>query len=62
MSRFTWWRRRLVYAAVLIFGLLFCAWRAIFPNQRLIIAILANLGHAKFPFARLMGVVNPYLN
>jgi CubicO group peptidase (beta-lactamase class C family) len=35
---------------------------AIFPNQRLSIAILANLGHAKFPFARLMGVVNPFLN
>lgn len=34
---------------------------AIFPNQRLSIAILANLGHAKFPFARLMGVVNPFL-
>jgi hypothetical protein len=22
----------------------------------------ANLGHAKFPFARLTGVVNPFLN
>jgi serine beta-lactamase-like protein LACTB, mitochondrial len=35
---------------------------AIYPNQRLSIAILCNLGHAKFPFARLMGVVNPFLN
>ena len=35
---------------------------AIFPNERLSIAILANLGHAKFPFARLMGIVNPFLN
>ncbi|HEV2669164.1 MAG TPA: serine hydrolase domain-containing protein [Blastocatellia bacterium] len=35
---------------------------AIFPNERLSVAILANLGHAKFPFARLMGVVNPFLN
>ncbi|MGH9768379.1 MAG: serine hydrolase domain-containing protein [Blastocatellia bacterium] len=34
---------------------------AIFPNEKLSIAILANLGHAKFPFARLMGVVNPFL-
>jgi hypothetical protein len=35
---------------------------AILPNQGLSVAILANLGHAKFPFARLMGVVNPFLN
>jgi hypothetical protein len=35
---------------------------AIFPNQWLSIAILTNLGHAKFPFARLMGAVNPFLN
>jgi|SRR5262245_13271427 len=35
---------------------------AIFPNRGLSIAILANLGHAKFPFARLMGVINPFLN
>ena len=34
---------------------------AIFPNEKLCIAILTNLGHAKFPFARLMGVVNPFL-
>lgn len=34
---------------------------AIFPNERLSLAILANLGHAKFPFARLMGIVNPFL-
>jgi CubicO group peptidase (beta-lactamase class C family) len=35
---------------------------AIFPNRGLSVAILANLGHAKFPFARLMGLVNPFLN
>jgi len=34
---------------------------AIFLNERLSVAILANLGHAKFPFARLMGIVNPFL-
>ncbi len=33
----------------------------IFPNEKLSIAILTNLGHAKFPFSRLMGVVNPFL-
>ena len=33
-----------------------------YPGQRVSIAILANLGHAKFPFARLMGVTNPFLN
>jgi hypothetical protein len=35
---------------------------AIFPNQGLSIAILTNLDHVKFLFARLMGVVNPFLN
>jgi CubicO group peptidase (beta-lactamase class C family) len=34
---------------------------AIYPKQRLAFAMLANLGHAKFPFARLMGVINPFL-
>jgi CubicO group peptidase (beta-lactamase class C family) len=34
---------------------------AIYPEQRLAFAMLANLGHAKFPFARLMGVINPFL-
>jgi hypothetical protein len=34
----------------------------IFPNRGLSVAILGNLGHAKFPFARLMGAVNPFLN
>jgi CubicO group peptidase (beta-lactamase class C family) len=33
---------------------------AIYPEQGVSIAILANLGHAKFPFARLMGVINPF--
>ncbi|HEX9652828.1 MAG TPA: serine hydrolase domain-containing protein [bacterium] len=33
-----------------------------YPQQQLSVAILANLGHAKFPFARLMGVVNPFLS
>lgn len=33
-----------------------------YPAQRVSVVILANLGHAKFPFARLMGVVNPFLN
>ena len=30
-------------------------------NERLSIAIVTNLGHAKLPFARSMGVVNPFL-
>jgi len=30
-------------------------------NERLSIAIVTNLGHAKLPFARSMGVVNPLL-
>lgn len=34
---------------------------AIFPEQNVSIAILANLGHAKFPFERLMGIANPFL-
>lgn len=34
---------------------------AIYPAQKLSIAIAANLGHAKFPFERLMGVANPFL-
>jgi hypothetical protein len=35
---------------------------AIFPDRKLSIAILTDLGHAKFPYARWMGVVNPFLN
>lgn len=34
---------------------------AIYPEQNVTIAILANLGHAKFPFERLMGIANPFL-
>jgi CubicO group peptidase (beta-lactamase class C family) len=34
---------------------------AIYPKQRLALAMVGNLGHAKFRFARLMGVVNPFL-
>lgn len=34
---------------------------AVYPQQQMSVAILANLGHAKFPFTRLMGVVNPFL-
>lgn len=33
----------------------------IYPDKKVCIALLANLGHAKFPFARLMGVINPFL-
>ncbi len=34
---------------------------AIYPKQRMAFAMLANLGHAKFPFSHLMGVINPFL-
>ena len=34
---------------------------AIYPEQQVAVAMVANLGHAKLPFARLMGVVNPFL-
>ncbi len=33
----------------------------IFREQNVSIAILSNLGHAKFPFERLMGIANPFL-
>ncbi|NIR48491.1 beta-lactamase family protein [candidate division KSB1 bacterium] len=33
----------------------------IFPEQNVNFAILSNLGHAKFPFERLMGIANPFL-
>jgi CubicO group peptidase (beta-lactamase class C family) len=35
---------------------------AIYPKPKVAFAILANLGHAKFPFARLMRIVNPFCN
>ncbi len=35
---------------------------AIYPARKLSIALAANLGHAKFPFERLMGIVNPFLD
>jgi len=35
---------------------------AIYPGQRVSIAIASNLGHAKFPYGHLIGVVNPFLN
>ncbi len=34
----------------------------IYPEQSVCMAIVCNLGHARFPFARLMGVVNPFLS
>jgi CubicO group peptidase (beta-lactamase class C family) len=34
---------------------------AIYPEQRVCVAMVGNLGHARFPFGRLMGVVNPFL-
>lgn len=33
----------------------------VYPEQRTCFALVANLGHAKFPFAQLMGVFNPFL-
>jgi len=32
-----------------------------YPDQRASIAILANLGHARFPFNRIMGVTNAFV-
>jgi CubicO group peptidase (beta-lactamase class C family) len=34
---------------------------AIYPEQRLVFAILCNLGHARYPMARLLGIVEPFL-
>ena len=33
----------------------------IYPKQKVCIALLANLGHARFPFSQIMGIVNPFL-
>jgi len=33
----------------------------IYPNQEAVIAIAANLGHAKFPYNRLMNIVNSFV-
>jgi CubicO group peptidase (beta-lactamase class C family) len=33
----------------------------IYPEQKVCVALAANLGHAKFPYNRLMGIVNPFL-
>lgn len=33
---------------------------AIYPNQELSIALLTNLGHAKLPYSRIMGIVNSF--
>jgi serine beta-lactamase-like protein LACTB, mitochondrial len=35
---------------------------AVWPRQRVSVAILANLGHARFPAGRLFGIVNPFLD
>jgi CubicO group peptidase (beta-lactamase class C family) len=32
----------------------------IYPNQKLSIVLLTNLGHAKFPYNRIMGIVNSF--
>ncbi len=34
----------------------------IYPEQKVCVALLANLGHARFPFSRIMGIVNPFLS
>ena len=35
---------------------------AIYPDEKVCVAIAANLGHAKFPYAHLAGVINPFLS
>jgi CubicO group peptidase (beta-lactamase class C family) len=34
----------------------------IYPKQKVCVALLANLGHARFPFSRIMGIVNSFLS
>lgn len=34
---------------------------AIWPNQRIAVAIMANLGHARFPFRRLAAIANDFV-
>ncbi len=34
---------------------------ACYPREKICFAMLANLSHAGFPFARIMGIVNPFL-
>jgi CubicO group peptidase (beta-lactamase class C family) len=34
---------------------------AIFPDQQVSLAVLANLGHARFPFPRLLGITNAFV-
>lgn len=34
---------------------------AIFPDQRVSVAVLANLGHARFPMPRLIGIAQPFV-
>jgi hypothetical protein len=34
----------------------------LYPEQNVCVAVAANLGHAKFPYDRLMGIVNPFLH
>ena len=36
------------------------AFLMVFPEQRTAVALLANLGHARFPFERLMGIANAF--
>ncbi|MFQ5778114.1 MAG: serine hydrolase domain-containing protein [Terriglobia bacterium] len=33
----------------------------LYPDQKVCVALLANLGHARFPFSRIMGIVNPFI-
>ena len=34
---------------------------AVYPGSGVVVAVLANLGHAKFPFRQLVNVVRPFL-
>jgi CubicO group peptidase (beta-lactamase class C family) len=34
----------------------------IYPKQKVCVALLANLGHARFPLSRIMGIVNAFLS
>jgi hypothetical protein len=34
---------------------------AIYPGQKLSLAILSNLGHARFPIDKIFGIVNAFL-
>jgi len=34
---------------------------AVYPEQGLVVAMIGNLGHAKLPFTRLVGIIEPFL-